>query len=390
MAGRQNDSDASAPQVAPPRTVTSFLEKGIVRGDLMVDPTQLIVAKKLDALNTELANLRLARKTSALGWIFAKKTKAELTPNGYYLHGGVGRGKTMLMDEFFKNCTMKRKRRVHFNDFMAEIQDRINAHRQALKDGKTTESDPIPPVARDVIQETRLLCFDEFTVTDIADAMILSRLFSALFKQGAILVATSNVAPDDLYREGLNRDLFLPFVDVLKNHVTIVPLDTPTDYRQTKIDQLPLYHTPLGPDAEAAMDKAFEEASAGIPLTKRRIRVMGRTITVEQEARNIVRFDFDALCNQPLAARDYLALTEHYDTFFIDNVPKMERSDQNAAKRFIMLIDTLYDASAKLVISADAEPDNLYFAKSGTVSFEFARTASRLTEMRSADYAKTQ
>lgn len=388
MAGQHNHQDATAPAVALPNTVTSFLEKGIERGELMVDPTQLLIAKKLDALNTKLANLRLARKTSALGWFFAKKSKADLSPKGYYMHGGVGRGKTMLMDQFFANCTMKRKRRVHFNDFMADIQDRINAHRQALKDGTTTETDPIPPVARDVIRETRLLCFDEFTVTDIADAMILSRLFSALFKQGAILVATSNVAPDDLYRDGLNRDLFLPFVDVLKAHVNIQPLETPTDYRQTKIDQLPLYHTPLGDEATNAMDQAFEKATAGIPLTKRRIRIMGRTINVEKEARNIVRFDFDTLCNQPLSARDYMALVSHYDTFFIDNVPKMERADQNAAKRFIVLIDTLYDAGAKLVISADAEPDDLYFATSGTVAFEFARTASRLTEMRSADYAK--
>ena len=153
MARRNNDIDTLTPKVAPPKTVTSFLEQGTGRGDLIHDPIQLSVARKLDALNTELANLRVARKTNALGWIFAKKSKADLTPNGYYMYGGVGRGKTMLMDQFFTHCPMKRKRRVHFNDFMAEIQDRINAHRQALKNGETAETDPIPPVARDVIKK---------------------------------------------------------------------------------------------------------------------------------------------------------------------------------------------------------------------------------------------
>lgn len=380
----------SQPKVTQPGTIAAYLEQKTSSGELIADKAQMAIAQQMDRLNAELANIRLARKTSALGWLFAKKIKSTQSPKGLYLYGGVGRGKTMLMDQFYALCPMQRKRRVHFNDFMADIQDRINAHRQALKEGKTTENDPIPPVARDVIAQSRLLCFDEFSVTDIADAMILSRLFSALFAQGAILVATSNVKPSELYRDGLNRDLFLPFIDVLKTHTTVTALDSPPDYRQTKLDQLPVYHTPLGPETDAAMSAAFNQATSGLPITKRRIRVMGRTISVEQEARNIARFTFDELCNKPLAARDYLALTEHYNTFFIEGVPKMERAEQNQAKRFILLIDTLYDAGAKLVLSADGEPDELYQATSGTVAFEFARTASRLTEMRSADYAHSR
>ena len=219
----------------------------VEQGELSADPAQLAAAAALDVLIGEIAAKRLASKSSALGWLFGKSRDASPL-RGLYIHGGVGRGKTMLMDMFFALVPVRRKRRVHFNAFMAEVHDRIQKHRQARKDGSVTEDDPIPPVARALARQAWVLCFDEFAVTDIADAMVLSRLFESLFKEGVVLVATSNVAPDDLYRDGLNRQLFLPFVSLLKRYARILALDAQKDYRQEKLDHLPVYLTPLGPE----------------------------------------------------------------------------------------------------------------------------------------------
>ncbi|EKF18943.1 cell division protein ZapE [Nitratireductor pacificus] len=355
-------------------------------GALTRDPIQMKVAAALDHLIGEICDKRLARKSSALGWLFAKRDRTREPVRGLYVHGGVGRGKTMLMDLFFELVPVEHKRRAHFNDFMADVHDRIGRHRAALKAGETREADPIGPVAAALAKEAWVLCFDEFTVTDIADAMILSRLFAALFERGVVLVATSNVAPDDLYRNGLNRGLFLPFIGILKQHTRILELDADTDYRLRKLNRMPVYMTPDDDDAERQMDEAWGTVADGREPEARTLSVKGRKIPVERAVGRAARFSFAELCEKPLGARDYLAIAAAFDTLFIDHVPVMDLSRRNEAKRFILLIDTLYDSHARLLLSAAAAPEALYQATSGTEAFEFERTVSRLIEMQSHDW----
>ncbi len=355
-------------------------------GDIEADPQQQILAKRFDALIEAICSKRLSRKSSALGWLFGKSKKVAEPIKGLYIHGEVGRGKTMLMDMFFELLPVERKRRAHFNDFMADVHERINAHRQALKRGQTKQEDPIPPVAEALAQQAWVLCFDEFTVTDIADAMILSRLFSALFERGVVLIATSNVAPDNLYPNGLNRQLFMPFVSILKTRVDVINLDSRTDYRLEKLDRQPVYLTPLGAESDAKMDEAWKILTEGRRETSVTIDFRGRKIVLNRTVGDAVRVTFDELCAKPLAAADYLAIMARFRTMFIDHVPVLDLSRRNEAKRFILLVDTLYDHRARAVISAAASPDQLYIASSGTEAFEFDRTASRLFEMQSAEY----
>ena len=355
-------------------------------GDIEADPQQQILAKRFDALIEAICSKRLSRKSSALGWLFGKSKKVAEPIKGLYIHGEVGRGKTMLMDMFFELLPVERKRRAHFNDFMADVHDRINAHRQALKRGETKQEDPIPPVAEALAQQAWVLCFDEFTVTDIADAMILSRLFSALFERGVVLIATSNVAPDNLYPNGLNRQLFMPFVSILKTRVDVINLDSRTDYRLEKLDRQPVYLTPLGAESDARMDETWKILTEGRRETPVTIDFRGRQIVLNRTVGDAVRVTFEELCAKPLAAADYLAIMARFRTMFIDQVPALDMSRRNEAKRFILLVDTLYDHRARVVISAAASPDKLYIASSGTEAFEFDRTASRLFEMQSAEY----
>jgi cell division protein ZapE len=355
------------------------------QGALDSDPGQVEIARAFDALLDEITTKRLAAKKSSLGWLFAKRTEKEPI-RGLYIHGGVGRGKTMLMDMFFELLPAKRKRRVHFNVFMADVHDRIHKHRQALKKGETKETDPVPPIAKTLADEAWVLCFDEFSVTDIADAMILSRLFSGLFGHGVVLVATSNVAPDNLYKDGLNRGLFTPFIVILKEHARILNLDTETDYRLLRLNRLPVYVTPLGAEAESQMDAAWEAVTDGKEVKPAELELKGRSVAVPQAAGRAARFDFADICKKPLAARDFNVIADSYDTIFVDNIPVMDRASRNEAKRFILLIDTLYDRGRKLVASAEAPPAELYAETSGTEAFEFERTASRLIEMQSDDW----
>jgi cell division protein ZapE len=292
----------------------------------------------------------------------------------------------MLMDMFFELAPVRRKRRAHFHEFMADVHERIHRHRQKLKAGETKEADPVPPVAASLIEEARLLCFDEFSVTDIADAMILSRLFGELFQRGCILVATSNVEPDDLYRDGLNRGLFLPFVGLLKKHVEIVPLDSLTDYRLEKDSGLPVFRHPLGPEADRAMDAAWKRATAGRDVAAATIAFRGRAIAVPLAAGRAARFSFTDLCEKPLGAADYLEILAHYDTLFVDHIPLLGAEKRNETKRFINLVDTIYDHRARLFASAAAAPEDLLVTRKGTEGFEFDRTISRLIEIRSTEY----
>lgn len=362
-------------------------QKLVAGGEITQDPVQLDIAARFDALLAAINEKRLAHKRSPLGWLFGKSRQGRKSIRGLYIYGEVGRGKTMLMDLFFSCLPEGDKKRVHFNDFLNDVHNRVNAYRQALSRGRTKEDDPFPSVAADLAREARILCFDEFTVTDIADAMILYRLFAALFKQGVVLVATSNVAPDNLYRDGLNRQLFLPFIDILKHCVTVVNLDAPTDYRLEKAGRQPVYQSPLGAAADKAMNMAWAAITKAAAVKGTDISVRGRKVAIPQAAGDAARFSFADLCSKPLAAFDYMAIVEQYRTIFVDNVPVLDDDRRNETKRFILLIDTLYDHHARLFISAAATPDKLYQGRLKTTeTFEFERTASRLFEMQSEEY----
>ena len=373
--------DGLTPHASLERRYADLVESG----RLSRDPGQISVARALDRLLCDIRDKRMAAKKSSLGWLFARRGRPAPV-KGLYIHGSVGRGKTMLMDMFFELVPAARKRRAHFNAFMADVHDRVQKHREAFRKGETKESDPVPPVARALAAEAWVLCFDEFTVTDIADAMILSRLFSALFDEGVVLVATSNVAPDDLYRDGLNRGLFVPFIAILKQHAEIINLDSDTDYRKRRLARMPVYVTPLGSRAREAMDEAWETVADGKPVAPAALAVKGRQVEVPLAAGRAARFSFADLCEKPLAARDYLAIADDYDTILVDDIPVMQAAQRNEAKRFILLVDTLYDRRRRLIASAAAAPDALYAGTTGTEAFEFARTASRLVEMQSKEW----
>jgi len=357
----------------------------VAAGDLTLDPAQLDLARRLDRLGEDLVERRLASKSSALGWLFGGKAAARPV-RGLYVHGAVGRGKTMLMDAFYATVAVRRKRRTHFHAFMADVHDRIHAVRaEARREGKGAP-DPITPVAAAIAESTRLLCLDEFGVEDIADAMILSRLFEALFSRGLVLVATSNTAPESLYRDGLNRGLFVPFIAVLRRHVDVVELGARTDYRLEKLAGAPVYVTPLGPEARAALDRIWRRLTGdehGAPET---LTVKGRTVTVPEAAGGVARFPFAALCEAPLGASDYAEIARTFHTVLVDDIPVIAAGRRDVARRFITLIDVLYDHGIKLVASAATEPEGLYRAPSGEAAFAFRRTVSRLIEMRSEQY----
>jgi cell division protein ZapE len=347
------------------------------------DPAQAEVVRSLDALADKLKGYKAEGKPSGFSRLFGAKPAEP--PRGLYIHGPVGRGKTMLMDMFFDAVEGPRKRRAHFHAFMADVHARLNQWRQARKRGEVAGEDPITPVAADLAQEASLLCFDEFSVRDIADAMILSRLFTALFAAGVVVVATSNVTPDDLYKDGLNRALFLPFIALIKERLEVIKLDARTDYRLEKLQRAPVYYAPLSPKADAALDAAFLTLTGHERGEPAHIELLGRHLDVPQAIDGVARFDFDALCRRPLGAADYLKLAQRFHTLVLDRIPLLGESERNEAKRLIILIDTLYDMRVKLIASAAGEPETLYSGE-GAEAFEFARAASRLHEMRSADY----
>jgi cell division protein ZapE len=346
------------------------------------DAAQAELALKLDTLSQKLSDYRAEPKPGAFARLMG--LKAAEPARGLYVYGAVGRGKTMLMDMFLDEVGTPLKRRAHFHAFMADVHARLHLWRQARKRGEVAGEDPIAPVAAELAREASLLCFDEFSVRDIADAMILSRLFAALFAAGVVVVATSNVAPDDLYRDGLNRALFLPFIALIEEKLDIVELDARVDYRLEKLRRAPVYYTPIGPKADAALDAAFLALTGHEKGEPVRIEVLGRHLDVPQAIDGVARFDFDALCRRPLGSADYLQIAQRFHTLVIDRIPALGASERNEAKRFIILIDALYDMRVKLIASAAGEPDALYAG--ADEAFEFARTASRLYEMRSVDY----
>src|SRR6195256_1554693 len=358
----------------------------VAAGKIERDSAQEAVVADLARLEKRIAEHRLARKSSSLGWLFGTRARETEHFKGLYIFGEVGRGKTMLMDLFFAASPVARKRRVHFHEFMTDVHERIYALRQKAKAGEAGGEDPIRLTAAAIAQETWLIFFDEFHVTDIADAMILGRLFKRLFELGVVVVATSNVPPSELYQDGLNRALFLPFIALIEEHMEVVRLAARTDFRLEKLAGAPVWYVPADSAAERALDEAWRRLTSGHAGAACDLMIKGRTLHVPCAAMGVARFSFGDLCEQPLAGLDYLKIAHEFHTVVLDHIPVMDYERRNEAKRFIILIDTLYDNAVKLVASAAAEPDALYRAAEGFEANEFKRTASRLIEMRSEAY----
>ncbi len=368
-----------------PYSVLEKYQSLVAAQHLSADPAQEALAKRLNRLSAALQQQRLSRKSSTLGWLFGRKEPAAPL-FGLYIHGSVGRGKTMLMDLFFSTLDVKRKRRAHFHSFMADVHERIHQWREAAREGKIKGSDPIAAVAEALAEEAWVLCFDEFSVTDIADAMILGRLFSALWSHGVIVVATSNVEPDNLYKDGLNRALFLPFLAQMKEKLLIFSLDAEKDYRREKLGHGELYFSPPDSHARHEIDLVWQRLAAVQTIAAVRVKVRSRFIDVPLAAGGAARFDFAELCSKPLGASDYLELARSFHTIIVENIPAMTLARRNEAKRFITLIDVLYENHVKLIASAEAPVEKLYKSGEGFETFEFDRTISRLIEMRSDEY----
>ena len=364
---------------SPTREPIAVYQELRQKGVLQPDPAQQPAIEKLQSLYRALLECR--PDSGLRGWLARlglTENGGGHAPMGLYLYGPVGRGKSMLMDLFFAAVPDPRKRRVHFHAFMLEVHDSIERERRA-----ETEA-PILKVAADIAHEAALLCFDEFQVDDIADAMILGRLFTALFDAGVVVVATSNLAPDRLYEHGLQRELFLPFIALLKERLNVLELDGGRDWRLARLVGKPTFYHPLGKPAQEALARAFAELTDGAPGESTTLLVKGRSLVVPRAARGVAWFTFAELCEKPLAAADYLAIAERFSAIIVQGIPRLGSRQRDAAKRFNILIDTLYEARTLLIASAEVPPEEIYAAGDGT--FEFQRTVSRLIEMQSEDY----
>ena len=344
-------------------------------GTIDHDPAQALLIEKLELLANRITAYQPPARTDIFSYF--TKNRGEI-PKGLYIFGSVGRGKTLAMDMFFETIPTKRKRRVHFHEFMLDVHSRIKEARDGSK------SDPLKIVAKSIANETLLLCFDELHVTDITDAMVLGRLFDQMLELGMIIVATSNAHPQELYKDGLNRQLFLPFVDLIENHLEVYKLDADRDFRLEKLSGQTLYFLMNDGTARQNMDAVWENMTGGHDDHAHEIELNGRMLIVPRAAMGSARFEFADLCENPLGAEDYLTLAHAFHTIFIDHIPILTPERRNEARRFINLIDTLYDNRVKLIVSAEAEPTDLY--PKGTGADLFERTTSRLIEMRSEEY----
>ncbi len=365
-------------------SLLALYKERVGHGLIEKDEAQDLVLRKLETLRVALADYQPAPKPGPLSWLFGSRAPQPFL-QGLYIFGSVGRGKTMLMDLFFGEAP-QRKRRSHFHAFMADVHAGIYAWREADKRKKAKGEDPIAAVADQIADKALLLCFDEFHVTDITDAMILGRLFNALFERGVIIVATSNVEPDGLYKDGLNRALFVPFIALIKQRMEVVELAARTDYRREKLQGRQTYYTPADERASAALTGAFEALTGvdhGAPIL---LRVLGRALPVPEARAHVARFSFAELCEAPLGPLDYLTIAQSFHTVIVDDIPRIAPGRRDVAKRFITLIDALYDEHVKLIASAATDPAGIYRGADGREAFEFDRTVSRLIEMRSQDY----
>jgi cell division protein ZapE len=376
---RAADSPATAPD--SPAGPLALYRARRAAGGIKPDPAQALAAEKLQSLHNALVGYRPAGRLSWIERLGLGRRQSE-APQGLYIFGAVGRGKSMLMDLFFESAAIAHKRRVHFHAFMLEVHDAL--HR--LRSDKTEDGDVLLRVAGEIAADAWLLCFDEFQVTNIADAMLLGRLFESLFDQGVVVVATSNWAPDQLYEGGLQRDRFIPFIDLLKQRLDILELDGDTDYRLARLADREVYHWPLGPDAHAALEAAFAALTDGAAATADSLVVQGRRIDVPRTARGVAWFGFVDLCAKPLGAADFLALATHFHTLVLSDVPRLAPDLHNETRRFVTLVDALYEHRVALIMSAADSPDRL--CTEGSAAFEFRRTASRLAEMRSSEYRR--
>ena len=345
---------------------------------LAADPGQLRAAVRLDVLHQALSR-RAAPARSGLRRLFGRGARTP-PPRGVYLVGQVGRGKSMLMDLFFEQAPVAAKRRIHFHRFMQDAHARIHA----MKRADPRLADPIPPLADAIAADATLLCLDEFQVNDIADAMILGRLFDALFARGVVVVATSNTAPEGLFQNRPGADAFRPFIARIRRELDTVLLDSPRDYRRGGVRGLPTWHAPADRRAERALDEAFARLSGGAEPHAETLEVMGRTLPVPMAGPEVARFDFEALCDRALGAGDYLALARRFPALILDGIPRLGPENFDLARRFIVLVDALYEARVKLIASAADQPDHIYERGEGAVAFE--RTASRLEEMQGQAY----
>lgn len=371
------DADAPAGQLEGP---LFEYRRRIAAGELRHDPAQALAVEKLQSLHKALTSYEPGRGPVSWKERFGLERRRETPPQGIYFYGGVGRGKSMLMDMFFDAAPVKRKRRVHFHAFMQQVHVRLGEYRKF----KGREADPIPPVAAQVANEAVLFCFDEFQVNDITDAMILRRFFEALFASGVVVVATSNRPPRDLYKDGLQREQFLPFLDLVEDKMDVLELAGPTDYRLEQMRALDIYITPDGEAARAKLEAAFSRLTNGTRAHAASIPVQGRDVAIPKAAQGVALVGFKDICGRPLGPADYLEIARRYHTLIIPGIPKMTPDNMDMARRFVTLIDAMYEGHVKLICSAETEPQQLY--TQGLGAFEFERTASRLVEMQSESY----
>jgi len=373
------DMDMSGSRESSPGPQVEYRRR-IASGELRHDSAQALAVEKLQSLHKGLQTYEPQRGQASWKERFGLERRREDPPQGIYFYGGVGRGKSMLMDMFFDSAPVKRKRRVHFHAFMQQIHMRLSEYRKF----KGRESDPIPAVAKQVAVEATLFCFDEFQVGDIADAMILRRFFEYLFACGVVVVATSNRPPCDLYKDGLQRDQFLPFIDLVEDKMDILQLAGPTDYRLEQMRALDIYLTPDDDAARVKLERAFTRLTHGARAHAASIPVQGRDVAIPKAAEGVAMVSFQDLCGRPLGPADYLELARRFHTLIIPGILKMTPDTMDMARRFVTLIDAMYEGHVKLICSSDTEPFDLYTEGEG--SFEFERTASRLIEMQSESY----